>query len=103
METTQIVWDNTTDGRLYPLFVKQRATTLYPTVTFRWNSIDDGRIFHSFPGFSGGVYCWSEYPNIRDVSMNCAKLGHNSDSDFGNTGYSLRSYLIKHGFITPAK
>lgn len=101
METTQIIWDTNIEGKMYPLFFKQRATTLYPNVAF-WDSVDsDGRV--SFPGFSGGVYCWDEYPNIRDVSMNCAKLGHNSDSDFGNTGYSLRSYLIKHGFITPAK
>ncbi len=81
METTQIVWWRySEDGKYRPIFVKKRAY------------------------FQGSdVVSWCETPNIRDVSMNCAKLGHNSDSDFGNTGYSLRSYLIKQGFIIPAK
>lgn len=101
METTQIVWEyfgNT--GKYVPIFLKLRATVIYPkkfTEDDFWEGPDASH------GFFGGIYSWSEYPNIRDVSMNCAKLGHNSDSDFGNTGYSLRSYLIKHGFITPAK
>jgi len=80
METTQIVWWGDAEGLIIPYFIKRRS--------FFQNS---------------DISVWVERPNIRDVSMNCAKLGHNSDSDFGNTGYSLRSYLIKQGFITPAK
>lgn len=81
METTQIVWYQRSDnGKIFPALLKQRAY-------FRGSDIAS----------------WIEYPNIRDVSMNCAKLGFNSDNEYGNTGYSLRSYLIKQGFITPAK
>lgn len=81
METTQICWfDWHNNNKVLPALIKRRAC------------------------FQGSDYvAWIEYPNIRDVSMNCAKLGFNSDNEYGNTGYSLRSYLIKQGFITPAK
>ncbi len=84
METAQIQWKYNTQGLLVPQFLKERAFSV-------WSS----------------THVWWEYPNIRDVSMNCAKLANQrdvkADNQFGNTGYSLRSYLIKQGFIIPVK
>lgn len=86
METTQIFWGwaGPNDTLLLPGIVKERAYTQ-----------------------QGGCERWVIRPNIRDVSMNCAKLANQhdvkADNQFGNTAYSLRSYLIKQGFITPAK
>jgi hypothetical protein len=79
METTQIAWNtNEYTGLILPVFIKRRAY-------FRGSD----------------VAWWLEYPNFRDVSMNCARLAKVVDDDFGNTGYSLRNYLIKQGLLTP--